>query len=80
MTVEDTKLTILEMAHDLKSMNVQISKLTTNMEEMQRGFMQQTNIRLAVNSEKIMRLERVVYGLIALVAASLVTAVFSILN
>ena len=76
---EETKL-LLEMSSEVKTLVKTTASLSQKMDELQKEFVTTITSRMAVQEEKTARLERVVYGLIAMVAAQSMAIIFNFIK
>jgi len=79
MTSDETKL-LIEMSSDVRNITKTMTALSVKMERLQEEFVTQMTSRMAVAEEKINRLERIIYGLIALASAEAIAILFQYLQ
>ena len=76
---EETKL-LLEMSGEVKALVKTTTTLSDKMDKLQEEFVTNITSRMAVQEEKVGRLERIIYGLIFLTAGELVAIVFKYIH
>lgn len=79
MTSEETKL-LVELKTELRGLTKHIEGLTDKMDELQKTHVTDMTSQMAVMKEKVGRLERIVYGLIAIAGAELLAIVFQMIQ
>ena len=79
MTTDETKL-LIEMSSEVKNIVKTMTALSVKLERLQEEFVTNMTSRMAVAEEKINRLERIIYGLIALASAEAIAILFQYLQ
>lgn len=79
MTSEESKL-LVELRADMRNLTKHIEGLTEKMDELQKIHVTDMTSQMAVMKEKVGRLERIVYGLIAIAGAELLAIVFQLIS
>lgn len=79
MTNEETKL-LVEVSTRLNEMAKTMEMVSKKMDLLQSDHVTNITSRMAVSEEKVSRLEKIVYGLIALAAAQAIAILFQYIN
>lgn len=75
MTDNETKL-LIEVNSEVKNITKTMTALADKMDRLQEEFVTQITSRMAVAEEKIGRMEKIIYGLIAIVSAEGIALIF----
>lgn len=76
---EETKI-LLEMSGEVKELVKTTTTLSRKMDKLQEEFVTNITSRMAVQEEKVMRLERIVYGLITVGGMEMIYIVFDLIK
>jgi tetrahydromethanopterin S-methyltransferase subunit G len=79
MTSEESKL-LVELRADMRNLTKHIESLTEKMDEMQKTHVTNMTSQMAVMKEKVGRLERILYGLIAVAGTQMIYIILELLK